>query len=97
LTFQAQIVDREIKIWKTRTIPFPKDKNPLDEWHRSAVHLFPWLVVLVRCILAIPATSAAPKRLFYSADDVMTKKRSRLTCDNMMMMIAFIITRGEIV
>jgi len=93
----AEIADREIKIWKTRTIPFPKDKNPLDEWRRGAVHLFPWLGVLARRIHAIPATSAAPERLFSTADNVTTKKRSRLTCDNMMMMIAFIITRGEIV
>jgi len=25
----AEIADREIKIWKTRTFPFAKDKNPL--------------------------------------------------------------------
>jgi len=41
----AEIADREIKIWKTRTVPFPKDKNPLDEWHRGAVHLYSWLGV----------------------------------------------------
>ena len=28
----AEITDREIKIWRTRTVPFPKDKNPLDQW-----------------------------------------------------------------
>jgi len=28
----AENADREIKICKTRTVPFPKDKNPLDEW-----------------------------------------------------------------
>jgi len=37
----AEIADREIKIWKTHTVPFPKDKNPLDKWRRSAVYLFP--------------------------------------------------------
>ena len=79
----AEIADREIKMWKTRTVPFPKDKNPLDEWRHGAVHLFPWLCVLVRCVLAIPATSAAPKSLFSTAGNVMTKKRWRLTCDNM--------------
>jgi len=79
----AEITDREIKIWKTRTVPFPKDKNPLDEWRRGAVHLFPWLGVLARRVLAIPATSAAPERLFCTAGNVMTKTRSRLTCDNM--------------
>ena len=73
------------KIWKTRTIPFPKDKNPLDEWRHGAVHLssLPWLGVLERRVLAIPATSTAHERLFSTAGNVMTKKRSRLTCDNM--------------
>ena len=77
----AEIADSEIKIWKTRTFPFPKDKNPLDEWRHSAVHLLPWLGMLVRRVLAILA--AAPKRLFSTAGNVMTKKRVRLTCDNM--------------
>ena len=45
--------------------------------------LLPWLGVLARRVLDIPATSAAPKRLFSTAGNVMTKKRSRLTCDNM--------------
>jgi len=47
------------------------------------VHLFPWLGVLARHVIAIPATSAAPERLFSAVGNVMTKKRSRLTCDNM--------------
>jgi len=64
-------------------LAFPKDKNPVDEWRHGVVHLFPWLGVLARRILAIPATSAAPERLFSTAGNVMTKKRSRLTCDNM--------------
>jgi len=75
----AEIADREFKIWKTRTVPFPKDKNPLDEWRSSSVHLFPWLGVMARRVLAIPATSAAHERLFSTAGNVMTKKRSRLT------------------
>ena len=50
---------REINIWKTRTVPFPKDKNPLDEWRRGAVHLYSWLGVWVRRVLAIPATSGS--------------------------------------
>jgi len=35
--------------------------------------------VLARRVLAIPG---APERLFSTAGNVMTKKRSRLTCDN---------------
>jgi len=79
----AGIADREIKTWKTRTVPFPKDKNPLDEWRCGAVHLFPWLGVLARCVLAIPPTSTAPERLFSTVGNVMNKKRSRLTCEHM--------------
>ena len=79
----AEIADREIKIWKTRTVPVPKDKNPPDEWRRGAVHLFPWLGVLARRVLAIPATSASSERLFSTAGNAMTKKCSRPTCDNM--------------
>jgi len=79
----AKITDREIKIMKTRTVPFPKDKNPLDERRHGAVNLFPWLRVLPRRVFAIPATSAVSERFFSTAGDVMTKKRSRLTCDNM--------------
>jgi len=71
----AEINDREIKIWKTHTVPFFKENNPLDEWRRGAEHLFPWLGVLARCVLAIPATSAAPEHLFSTAGNVMTKKR----------------------
>ena len=63
--------------------PFSKDKNSLDEWRCGAVNLFPTLGVLARRVLAIPATSAALERLFSTAGNVMTKKRSRLTCDNM--------------
>ena len=36
----------------SRTVPFPKDKNPLDEWRRGVVYLFP----LVGC-LGEPCTS----------------------------------------
>jgi len=79
----AEIADREIKTWKTRTVLFPKDKNPLDEWRHGTVHLFPWLGVLARRVLAIPTTSAAPERLFSTAGNAITKTRSRLTCDNM--------------
>jgi len=48
----------------------------------KVVGLFPWLGLLARRVLAMPATSAAPERLFSTAGNVMTKKRSRLTCDS---------------
>jgi len=57
--------------------------NPLNEWRRGAMHLLPWLGVMARRVLAIPTTLAAPERLFSTAGNMMTRKRSRLTCDNM--------------
>ena len=80
-----QVDQENKKIRKTRTIPFPKDKNPLDQWRHGAVHLssFPCLGVLARRVPAIPATSTNHERLFSTAGNVTTKKRSHLTCDNM--------------
>jgi hypothetical protein len=34
-------------------------------------------------VLAVPATSASPEPLFSTAGNEMTKKRCRLTCDNL--------------
>jgi len=52
---------------------------------RGAVDHFPChgLGVMARRVLAIPAKSAVPERLFSTAGNVMTKKRSHLRCDNM--------------
>jgi len=60
----VEMVRREIQVWKSHTIPLPKTSNPLKEWRRG-VNIFPWLSLLARRVLAIPATSAAPERLFF--------------------------------
>ena len=52
-----EIARREIQVWKSRTIPLPKTSNPLKEWRRG-VKIFPWLSLLTRRELVIPATSA---------------------------------------
>jgi len=44
---------------------------------------FPLVECLGKACTSIPATSATPERLFSTAGNVMTKKRSRLTRDNM--------------
>ena len=62
-TPRVEITRREIQVWKSRTIPLSKTSNPLKEWRRGA-KMFPWLSLLARRVLAIPATSAAPDRLF---------------------------------
>jgi len=36
----AEIAHREIKVSKSRTAPFPKDKNPLDKWRVTVLCIF---------------------------------------------------------
>jgi len=78
----VEIARREIQVWKSWTIPLPKTSNPLKEWRRG-VKIFPWLSLLARHVLAIPATSAAPERLFSTSGNTMTKKRCSLSCDHL--------------
>jgi len=77
----VEIARREIEVWKSQTIPLPKTSNPLKEWRRS-VKIFPWLSLLARRVLAIPATSAAPERLFPTSGNTMTKKWCSLSCNH---------------
>jgi len=41
------------------------------------------MCLLARKVLAVPATSAAPERMFSSAGNIMTKKRANLSCDHL--------------
>ena len=64
----------EIKLWSMRAVPQGSGFCPLLEW-KSAVKVCPWLGSLARRVLAIPATSAAPERLFSSSGThTMTEK-----------------------
>jgi len=66
---RLEIVDKEIKIWQTRTVPFPKDKNHLESTSGVTV-LFIFSLDWVRRVLAIPAISTAPERLFSTVGNV---------------------------
>jgi hypothetical protein len=79
-----EIADKEIGLWKLRTVPLPKTDDPLMEWKRcEAKQLCPFLEHLARRVLAVPATSALPDSLFSTAGNEETKKRCLLTCDNL--------------
>jgi len=41
------------------------------------------IALLWRKVLAVPATFAAPKRMFSAAGNIMTKKRARLNCNHL--------------
>jgi hypothetical protein len=49
----------------------------------SRVRKTSFMARLARRVLAVPATSASPESLFSTAGNEMTKKRTRLTCDNL--------------
>jgi len=78
----VKIARREIQVWKSQTLPLPETSNPLKEWHRG-VQIFLWLSLLAQRVLAIPATSASPERLFSTSGNTMTKKQCSLSCDNL--------------
>ena len=78
----VEITRREIQVWKSRTIPLPKTSNPLKEWRRGE-KIFPWLSLLALRVLAIPATSGAPERLFPASGNTMTMKWCSLSCDHL--------------
>jgi len=79
---KVKIARREIEVGKSQTLPLPQTSNPLREWRRS-VKIFPWLSLLAQRVLAIPATSDSPERLFSTSGNTMTKKRCSLSCDNL--------------
>jgi len=54
-----------------------------SDWVERASSVVPWIVLLGRKVLAVPATSAAPERMFSSAGNIMTEKRARLSCDHL--------------
>jgi len=80
----SDIADEEIALWRMRlpVQPLLLHRNPLTELRRAS-SVVPWIALLGRKVLAVPATSAAPERMFSSAGNIMTKKRARLSCDHL--------------
>jgi len=74
----SDIADEEIALWRMRLQELPSHKNPLTEFRRAS-SVVPWIALLGRKVLAVPATSAAPERMSSSAGNIMTKKRARLS------------------
>jgi len=72
----------EIALWRMRLQELPSHRNPLTELRRAS-SVVPCIVLLGRKVLDVPATSAAPERMFSSGGNIMTKKRARLSCDHL--------------
>ncbi len=69
-------VEAELNAY-TRVQQVPLDTDPLM-WWKQHVQEFPRLPRMVRQHLAVPATSASPKRLFSSVGIVKSDLRGRL-------------------
>jgi len=78
----SDIANEEIALCRMRLQELQSHKNPLTELRRAS-SVVPWISLLGRKVLAVPATSAAPERMFSSAGNIMTKKRARLSCDHL--------------
>jgi len=68
----SDIADEEITLWRMRLQELPSHKNPLTELRRAS-SVVPWIALLGRKVLAVPATSAAPERMFSSAGNIINK------------------------
>jgi len=77
----SNIADEEITLSRMRLQKLLSHKNPLTDLRRAS-SVVPWIALLGRKVLAVPATSAAPERMFSSTGNIMTKKRARLSCDH---------------
>jgi hypothetical protein len=82
-----EIADREMGLWKMRTVPLSKTDDPLlESWSGRGVRKIgcapTWRAWPAEC-WRFPATSASPERLFSTAGNEMTKERTRFTCDNL--------------
>lgn len=74
------IAEEEINLYcKYPAVPLSED--PLDWWHRHK-GTFPLLSRLAKRYLCIPGTSVSAERVFSTAGDVITAKRSTLKPDH---------------
>jgi len=78
----SDIANEEIALWRMRLQELPSHRNPLTEL-RNASSVVPWIALLGRKVLAVPATSDTPEHMFSSAGNIMTNKRTRLSCNHL--------------
>eukprot|EP00063_Salmo_salar_P052190 XP_014027025.1 PREDICTED: zinc finger BED domain-containing protein 4-like isoform X1 [Salmo salar] len=64
----------------------PLDGDPLA-WWKSNECKYPHIAMMARCYLAVPGTSDPSERVFSTAEDIVTAKRSSLSPDNVDILI----------
>lgn len=59
----------------------------LLEWYKKNESYFPRLSQVAKIFLAVPASSVPSERIFSTAGEIVNKKRSRLHCANVDLLI----------
>ncbi|XP_055733418.1 uncharacterized protein LOC129820375 [Salvelinus fontinalis] len=72
-------IKEEVASYKAAS-SIPVDGAPLARW-KSNECKYPHIAMMVRCYLAVPGTSAPSERVFSTAGDIVTAKRSTLSPD----------------
>lgn len=78
--FRQKAVETELDLYRKED-PCAPDADSLS-WWRDRRHKYPVLAFLARKYLGAPASSAPCERLFSTAGNVLTAKRSRLDDEN---------------
>jgi len=74
-----QLIENELTAYKAAQ-RLARGSNPL-EWWRLNVKFYPYLSMVAKRFLAIPATNASVERLFSVAGETISKKRTSLNQD----------------
>ncbi len=65
----------------------PRQSDPFKWWSEEGVKRFPLLCQLARKYLSFPATSVPSERVFSAAGEIVSKKRSRISNENVRTLI----------
>ena len=82
---QESPMRRELALY--RTLPEPSEENQILDWWKIHEKSLPILSAVARHVLAIPAASSKSERVFSSAGNTVTPKRSRLDADKVEMLV----------
>ena len=80
-----ELCELEVSEYKKEP-PICATQNPLD-WWRNKCEKYPYLSLLARKYLCIPATSVPSERVFSTAGDIVTAQRSQLKSEHVDMLI----------
>eukprot|EP00063_Salmo_salar_P042667 XP_014017502.1 PREDICTED: zinc finger BED domain-containing protein DAYSLEEPER-like [Salmo salar] len=81
----ANTIKEEVASYKAAS-DIPVDGDPLA-WWKSNEWKYPHIAMMTRCYLAVPGTSVPSERVFSTAGDIVTAKRSTLSPDNVDILI----------